>query len=142
MVDRYVTELIATTNDATNPDRWIDASFLDVFRGFVEFSLRRLRDAEGAARARRQLALADPEIAAEEEKGSIYMMDRVFELLWTRRDEIGRPNPEAGINYVIDQTIAMTRARAALPGIRIVTDTDETFIDATVESARAFLQIN
>lgn len=142
MVDRLVAEWIVTTDNATDPERWVDASFLDVLRGFTEFSLRGLRRSEGVARARQQLALIDPEIAALEEKGAMHMVDRVFELLWARRTEIGRSNPEAGINYVIDQVVAMTRARTAIPGTRIATDTDETFINATVESARAFLQID
>ncbi|WP_083908421.1 TetR/AcrR family transcriptional regulator [Ilumatobacter coccineus] len=142
MVDRFVAEWIVTTDDATDPERWVGASFLDVLRGFAEFSLRGMRQAEGVTKARLQLALVDPEIAAQEEKGAMHMVDRVFDLLWARRSEIGRPDPGAGIGYVIDQTIAMTRLRASVPGTRIATDTDATFIDATIESAQAFLQID
>lgn len=142
MVDRFVEEWIATTDDATSAERWADASLLDVLRGFVEYSLLQMRKAEGVTRARLQLALENPEIAAQEEKGSMHMVDRVFDLLWARRDEIGRDDPVEGINYVIDQAVAMTRVRAGVPGTQIVTDTDESFVDATIESARAFLQID
>lgn len=142
LVDRFVNELIATIDDATDPERWADASLLEVLRGFAEYSLVQMRKAEGVARARLQLALENPEIAAQEEKGSMYMVDRVFDLLWARRDEIGRPNPVEGINYVIDQTFAMVTLRVKVPGVRVATDTDETFMNATIESARAFLQID
>lgn len=141
MVDRLVDEWIVTTDDATSPERWAGASFLDVLRGFAEYSLLRTRETEGVTRARLQLALEDPEIAAQEEKAAAYMVDRVFDLLWARRSELGRQNPAQGINYVIDQTFAMMRVRSNVPGVRIATDTDETFLDATIESARAFLQI-
>jgi len=41
----------------------------------------------------------------------------------------------AGTNFEI------TRIRATMPDVRIATLVDETFPDATIQSARAFLQI-
>lgn len=142
MVERFVNEWNATTDDATSAERWVDASLLEVLRGSAEYSLLQIRKAEGVTRAHLQLALEDPEIAAQQEKASIHMVDRVFDLLWARRDEIGRDNPAEGINYVIDQILATVRTRTIVPGIHIATDTDETFMNATIESARAFLQID
>ena len=142
MVDRLLDEWMATTDDATDPKRWADASILDVVRGFVEYSVLRLRATEGVARARLQLALEDPEVAAQEEKASAYGSERIYELLWTRRSEIGRKKPAQAINYVLDQVVTMTRARVSMPGLHMNTGTDQQFIDATVESVGGYLQVD
>jgi AcrR family transcriptional regulator len=141
MLDRLHDEWLATIDDATDHQRWADAPLLDVVRGFTEYSLLRLRESEGVSRARLQLALDDSEIAAQEAKASAYVHERVYELLWARRAEIGLEKPSQAIHYVLDQVAAMARFRIATPGVHITTTTDEEFVTATVESVRAYLQV-
>ncbi|MEM8745725.1 MAG: TetR/AcrR family transcriptional regulator [Actinomycetota bacterium] len=142
MLDRFHDELIVTTDDATDPARWEGAGLLDVLRGYAEFFLRRSRDGPGFTRARLQLALDDAEIAAQEEKGWVYTYDRVFQLLWARRREIGRTPKGDSIRFVLDQVAGSINARAVLPGVGRAVDTDAEFLDAIVESARQFLRID
>ena len=142
MLDRLTDEWIATTDDATDPERWAEAKLLDVVRGFAEYSLLRLRETEGVARARLQLALADPAIAAQEEKAHVYMTERVIDLMWARRSEIGRDDPREAINFVVDQVTAMVRFRVSHAGARVVVETDQQFLDGVVESACAHLRVD
>lgn len=71
------------------------------------------------------------------------MVQRVFDLLWARRAEVGRDDPAEALHYVIYQVAAMVRMRADIPGTSIAAgvESDAAFVNATIDSARAFLEI-
>ena len=141
MLDRLTDEWLATTGDATDPERWAGASIPDVVRGYLEFSIDHLRSTEGVTRAKLQLTLEDPEVAAQQEKAAAHMNERIHDLLWARRSEIGRRKKAQAIAFVLDQMAAMLHARIAMPGVAINTGSDDEFVGLAVESVAAYLQL-
>src|SRR5262245_44734474 len=134
----------ATTRDAVDPARWEGATIADVLRGYLEFSLESGRARPGGLqRATLEATLRDP--ALREHLGELRdeLSHGLTTLLLARRAEIGHPDPELAVAFVLDQLAAMLRARldSVLFHAPLAACSDERFLSETLRGVCGYLQI-
>lgn len=141
--ERMSEELSATTRDAADPSRWEGASAADILRGYLEFALEIGRDRPAFKRAGQEAARSDP--ALRERLGELHqeLNHGVAKLLLTRRDEIGHPDPELAVGFVLDQFGSMLRTRLdeTLMPTLLANRPDEAFAAEALRSMCAYLQV-
>ena len=143
LFDRMSEYKSATAREALDPERWQGASVADILHAYLEFSLVTARDRPAFKRAGLEASRNDPALLdhlAELHKDTNAGLTR---LLMARKAEIGHPEPELAIGFVLDQLASMMKTR--LDNILMPTElssaTDEQFISETMRSTCAYLQV-
>ena len=96
---------------ALDPARWSGASTLDILRGFMELALNAERDHPGHKQVIHEAARNDKALQAHLTTLDAGIQDGLRELLWSRKKEIGHPDPSFAIRFAIDQCFAIVRLR-------------------------------
>lgn len=146
VVDRLVEDTVATVVELVDPARWSGATLGQIIDRYVRFSLRTGEEQRRIRAAGRELTdmnrLARERFDAVERQGEIGLSS----LMLARREEIGHPDPETAVAYVLEQMAAMIDRRldpeSALGNRqpKIGNYDDERFILETVRSACGYLQ--
>jgi AcrR family transcriptional regulator len=133
----------ATTRDAVDPARWQGATIADVLRGYLEFSIESGRSRPGLQRATLEATLRDPDLRAHLGELRDELARGLTALLLARRKEIGHPDPELAVAFVLDQLGAMLRARldSVLFHAPLAACSDERFVAETLRGVCGYLQI-
>jgi AcrR family transcriptional regulator len=98
---RFVEQAMATTDSALDPARWNDASIGEVLHSVVRFLVSIYREQAGLLRAFVIRNHTDPEFRARQERLTLYVNRGVRELLLARGDEIGHPDPELAVHFIL-----------------------------------------
>jgi len=144
LFDRINGEYDATTRAATDPARWQGATLGDVLRGYIEVSLGTIQTAKGTGMPAFRISKCDPDLTAQYDKMIMVSDDAVAALLLERRDEIGHPNPELAIKFVLEQLGSMCRVRMLSESVptRFGDQTDEQFMIEALRSTCGYLQVD
>lgn len=105
--ERGCEEAFATADDALSPDRWPEADIAEILFAIFPFLIDVLRPKESLYRAIYQRAISDEEMRERSMKVSRHVVSRLSELLLARREEIGHPDPGAGVPFALIQAIAL-----------------------------------
>lgn len=140
---RMTETFAAVSRDTVRPERWEDASVLDILRGFVGFSLASTKERPALKAAALLVAGERPDLHAHYAELQAEMCQGVSTLLLARRDEIGHPDPDRAIAFVLNQLGAMIRARLddVWRSAQLEPGPDEVFIEDALTSASLFLQL-
>ncbi|MEM9033704.1 MAG: TetR/AcrR family transcriptional regulator [Actinomycetota bacterium] len=111
LFDRFVAEAEQTTLDAIAPDRWEGASIADILRSYVELKVVQDREQPAVKRAGLAVAQTESELGARFAKVSATLDQGLRDLLVARRSEIGHPDPELAVTYVLHLLAAVLQAR-------------------------------
>ena len=141
--DRMSEEMRATTQAALDPARWEGATVADVLRGYLEFAIELFRDRPTSKRAGHEIARNDPALREHLAELHTEVDEGLTALLLARRREIGHPDPERAIAFVLDQIGSMLRTRfdELLMPTRLSTVSDEEFLAEALASAAAYLRL-
>ena len=142
MFERYANEFEETNRVALEPARWDGAKVGDILYAYVQVSVDNDRERPVRRRAGVELARAEPEIHEHMVKLRVMLDTGIGELLLARRDEIGHPDPELAVTFVLDQMGSMIRTRLHEPDMpsRFATHADEEFLRESLYSVCAYLQ--
>lgn len=144
LLERGTVEFRATLEAAVAESRWDGASIREILEGYVRFALRAAHERIGLRRA--QLALALRDSAPGQRLVEIHReLDvRLRALLLRRAGEIGHPDPELAIDFVLEQLRAMliVRLEGALLYSSLTAVSDERFAREALRSVAAYLQLS
>jgi AcrR family transcriptional regulator len=143
LFERMCEEFRATTREALDPSRWEGASIGDVLRSFLEFSLELGRERPTFKRGGVVVARSVPELGEHYDELRRELQEGMTELLLARADEIGHPDPELAVAFVLDELGSMLHTRleeGAMP-TRLAGRRDETFVREALRSACGYLQV-
>ena len=98
---RFVEQAMATADSALDQTRWSDAPLDDILRSVVRFHVSIYREQAGLLRAFVIRNHTDTEFRARQERLTLYVNRAVRELLLARRDEIGHPDPEGAVRFIL-----------------------------------------
>lgn len=143
LFDRISEEYEATTRIAVDPERWVGATIGDLLRGYIEFSIGAVADRPSSRLPGLEIARSDPALADQYQKMRMVNDDGVTELILARSDEIGHPDPELAIKFVLEQLGAMFRVRLSGDSLptRFGDQNDERFMIEALRSACGYLQV-
>ncbi len=143
LFNRMVTRAEVAGEAALDPARWEGASILDIFRGYLEFSLKVARDHPGHKLAAQEVAKTDQAMQALLKKLDEDFHTKLRRLLMRRKDSIGHPAPELALRFAIDQCAAMIWLRRDNECISLQTASrsDAKVVEETMQSIAAYLDI-
>ena len=143
LFDRTTKSFAATSEDAVRPSRWEGATIRDILAGFIEFSLRQAKEAPAFKAAALLLASEHPELQTHYSELQAKMYKNLRKLVLDRKAEIGHPDPEKAIAFVLNQLGAMLRARLddKQRAIQLKPGTDKQFTEYALTSAAQFLDL-
>jgi AcrR family transcriptional regulator len=98
---RFVEQAMATADSVLDPTRWKNAPVDAVVRSVVRFLVSIYREQAGLLRAFVIRNHTDPEFRARQERLTLYVNRGLRELLLERGDEIGHPDPERAIRFIL-----------------------------------------
>jgi AcrR family transcriptional regulator len=98
---RFVEQAMATADAALDPTRWSDAPIDEILRSVVRFLVSIYREQAGLLRAFVIRNHTDTEFRARQERLTLYVNRAVRELLLARVDEIGHPDPEGAVRFIL-----------------------------------------
>ena len=98
---RFVEQAMATADSALDPTRWSGAPIDEILRSVVRFLVSIYREQAGLLRAFVIRNHTDTEFRARQERLTLYVNRAVRELLLARRDEIGHPDPEGAVRFIL-----------------------------------------
>ncbi|MEM9477738.1 MAG: TetR/AcrR family transcriptional regulator [Pseudomonadota bacterium] len=107
---RMTQAMAEQTRQAAEPTRWEGASVRDLLDGFLELRLQQRRLASVSKSAMALVMANDPDLKAHMAEIKLEGSIALRELILARRSEIGHPDPEFAVGFVIDQTNAMLYA--------------------------------
>ncbi|MCG8589466.1 MAG: TetR/AcrR family transcriptional regulator [Proteobacteria bacterium] len=141
--ERMSEEFRATTREALEPRRWEGASVADVLRSFLEFSVEVGRDRPAFKRAGILAAQGDPALREHYAELRTELYEGMGALLLSRADEIGHPDPELAVAFVLDQLGSMLGSRLESDGVPtpLANRPDDAFVQEALRSACAYLQL-
>jgi AcrR family transcriptional regulator len=144
LLERSAHEFRATCRNAVDPERWRDATILDVMQGYLEFSLDENQQRSGIHRAERVLAFRDPVVHTRLQEKQRQLDEGVGALLLERVDEIGHPNPTLAIPFVLRQTRATFASylAGAPDGTRTPRESPAEFVAETLRSIQGYLALS
>jgi AcrR family transcriptional regulator len=140
--DRMEEELRATRRDALDPKRWEGASIPDILWGYLEFSLETGRNRPVSKSAALEASRQDPALRERYAELRSELSDGLAGLLLARRAEIGHPDPDLAIRFVLDELGSMLQARldeTHMP-TQLANRPDEDFVREALRSACAYLK--
>lgn len=141
--ERMCEEFRATTREALDPARWEGASVGDVLRSYLEFSIELGRERPAFKRGGLVVARGFPELGAHYDELRIELQEGMTALVRARSDEIGHPDPELAVAFVLDELGSMLHTRlepGAMP-TRLASRRDETFVREALRSACGYLRV-
>jgi AcrR family transcriptional regulator len=141
--ERWCESFLATIEDAVAPERWEEASILEILTGYIEFSVNESHEHAALHRAARIMATGDADFAERQAKLAAELHSRLRSLLLARRQEIGHPDPPLAIEFVLEQLRSMLAARigAGLVDDELISMSEEQFIDQALTSVSAYLKL-
>ena len=144
LFERYATEFEETNRIALDPSRWEGAKIGDLLLAYVQVSIENDRERPDRRRSGVELAMVEPAIKEHMVKLRVMLDNGIRELLLDRRSEIGHPDPELAVTFVLDQLGSMLRTRLHEPDMpsRFATRPDEEFILESMRSVCAYLQVS
>lgn len=139
-----MTEVMAEqTRQAADPARWEGATVRNLLDGFLDLRLQQRRMASVSKSATALVMADDPELKSHMAEIKLEGSTALRDLILARRSEIGHPDPEFAVGFVIDQTNAMLYAlsdpyqkKSALVDVE-----DEAFKSAVLAWATSMLQL-
>lgn len=133
----------ATAREALDPQRWEGASVADVLHAYLEYSLATARERPAFRSAGLEASRNDPALLAHLADLHRETNAGLTRLLLARKAEIGHPQADLAIGFVLDQLAAMmkTRLDSILMPTELAAVTDELFIDQAMRSACGYLQV-
>ena len=143
LFERYVAELEAGARASVEPTRWDGATIGDIVLGYVQVGVENNRERPGFKRAGNEIARTEPELQSHLDKVRTMLDQGLRDLMLSRRSEIGHPDPELAVTYVLDQLGSMMRSRMLehpLP-TRFGGRADDDFVRESVRSICAYLQV-
>jgi AcrR family transcriptional regulator len=143
LFERYATEYEDTNRIALDHERWEGAQVGDILLAYVQVTLANDRGFPARRQATVELARAEPEINSQLIKLKAMLDLGISDLLIARRDEIGHPDPELAVTFVLDQLGSMLRTRMQEPDMptRFGQHPDEDFAHEAMCSVCAYIQI-
>jgi len=143
LFERMSEEFRATTRDAVDPARWKGATLGDMLRSYLEFSLELGRERPVLKRAGIEISRGDPALREHYAGLRSELFRGLSALLLTRRSEIGHPEPELAVAFVLDQLSAMLEIRLdeLLQPTELAHRSDAEFAREALRSACAYLQV-
>jgi len=143
LFERYANEYEETARIALEPSRWEGASIADILQGYMQVTIDSDREQPARRRSSIELARVEPEIQSYVVKLRVMLDTGIRELLLLRRSEIGHPDPELAVTFVLDQLGSMLRTRLHEPNMpsRFGTQSDDEFVQQSLRSVCAYLQI-
>lgn len=143
LFERMVEQIRATIPVAVDPARWEGATVADILQGYIEFVLDGGRTRAGFKRVALEAARDDARM--REELADLHRaVDRgLTRLLLARRREIGHPEPQLAVGFVLDQLSAMlaVRTHEVLAPTRLRSRSNRVFALEALRSACAYLQV-
>jgi AcrR family transcriptional regulator len=141
--ERMSVQLRATIREAVDPARWEGATVLDVLQGYLEFSIETGRDRPVSKRAGVEAARHDPVLNERMNALRCELHDEISGLLRTRSSEIGHPDPDLAIGFVLDQLSAMVQARldGSRGPTRLANRPDDVFVAEALRSVSRYLRL-
>ncbi len=140
---RMTQVLAEQTRQAADPVRWEGASVRDLLDGFLELRLQQRRMASVSKSATALVMADDPELKSHMAEIKLEGSKALRDLILARRSEIGHPDPEYAVGFVIDQTNAMLYAlsdpyqkKSALVEVE-----DDTFKSTVLTWAESMLEL-
>ncbi len=143
--DRVAEETLATVIALVDPGRWAGSTLGDVLEGYIRFSLSTGREQRRLRSIGRELTdmnrLTRERFDAAERQSEIGLSS----LLLARQEEIGHPDPEVAVAFVLEQLSAMIERRVephAGVGNRrpkLASYDDEQFVTEALRSVCAYL---
>lgn len=142
LFERYAAEYEETTRVALEPGRWSGATIGDILLAYVQVSLYNHRSLPARIRTSVELARADSDIASQLIKLRGMLDSGIRDLLIARSGEIGHPEPDIAVTFVLDQMGSMLRSRILEPEMptRFAQRSDEEFIRESLRSVCTYLQ--
>lgn len=134
----------ATLEAAVAEARWEGASILEILEGYLTFTLREASARLGLRRAKLALALRDPAMSQRMIENQRALDVRLRALLLARRAEVGHPDPDLAISFVLEQlrAVLLVRLEGALLYSNLTAVNDERFISEALKSVAAYLQLH
>lgn len=143
LLERAAHEFRRTCADAVDPQRWRDATILDILRGYLEFALDVGAARRGVLVAEQALARRDPTTRERLRAKDRLLNEGLAALLLARRDEIGHPDPTRATHHLLTQLRAALshRLQAPVSTHACEPESDATFVDETLRMAAAYLTL-
>lgn len=139
-----MTEAYEVLNEeASDPALWKDAAISDLFRGYIDITLKAAKETVAAKAAVSAVVADHPELAAHYAEIQGQTRKKLLKLVLDRRDEIGCDDAEQAAAFAVDQLAAMLRARVD-PGQQaasIQKIDDQAFTENALRMMRAFLDL-
>jgi len=143
LFERFTCEYGSATTRAVDAARWQGARICDVLQGYLQLSLVADRSMPNRRPAAMELARVEPGMLDHLIKLRGLLDEGVRDLLLARRSEIGHPDPELAVTFVLDQLGSMLRSRmseaSTLNGF--AARSDEEFVTEAVRSTCRYLQV-
>lgn len=143
LVDRFTEETLATTRAAVDPARWEGARIADILQGYLQFMLTGPPGMAAVKQAVMEAARMDPALGSHLGKMHKTLNSAITRLIKARASEIGHPEPDLAIAFVLDQLATTLKARSAgIPGVALAFKrSNKTFIEQSLVSVCSYLQI-
>ena len=143
LFDRIAEEYDATARAATDPARWEGATIGDLILGYIEVSIGTIADRPSSRLPGLEIARSDASLRDQYDKMRMVADEGVTALILARRDEIGHPEPEQAVKFVLDQLGSMFSVRLSGDGLptRFGDQSDEAFTREALRSVCGYLQV-
>jgi AcrR family transcriptional regulator len=141
--ERFAEEFRATMQDAVARERWQGAPIAEILAGYIEFALEQGRASAALQRAALVMSVRDAAFAERHMRLVRELHERLRELLWERRDEIGHPEPAVAIEFVLEQLRTMLALRLNVSPLTssLLSVSDDRFMSEQLASVCAYLEV-
>ena len=141
--ERFAEEFRATMEEAVAPERWQGAPIVEILAGYIEFALKQGRTSAALQRAALVMSVRDATFAERHMRLVRELHERLRELLWARRDEIGHPEPTLAIEFVLEQLRTMLALRLNVSPLSssLLSVSDAEFMSEQLTSVCAYLEV-
>jgi AcrR family transcriptional regulator len=141
--ERFAEEFRATMQEAVAPERWQGAPIAEILAGYLEFSLKQGRTSAALQRAALVMSVRDAAFAERHMRLVRELHERLRDLLWARRDEIGHQEPAVAIEFVLEQlrTLLAVRLNVSPLNSSLLSVSDATFMSEQLASVCAYLEV-
>jgi AcrR family transcriptional regulator len=141
--ERFAEEFRATMQDAVARERWQGAPIAEILAGYIEFALEQGRASAALQRAALVMSVRDAAFAERHMRLVRELHERLRELLWERRDEIGHPEPAVAIEFVLEQLRTMLALRLNVSPLTssLLSVSDARFMSEQLTSVCAYLEV-
>lgn len=143
VVERIMDDLEAEIAARSDQDGWGDRPITDIVAGYITGSMALERARPGYKRIVNEVALADRNVRRRYRQIRAQATAALTGLLLERRSEIGHPDPETAVRFVVDQLTAMLVARldSTMTPTEMENLTDQQFLEATIDSITGYLRL-